>query len=365
MQEKLVALAVAGLVSGGAFAQSNVSIYGIVDVGYMNQNFDGADKRVSSIDSGLLSPSRIGFKGEEALGNGLKAVFNLEYALAIDGHSGIGEARQQNVGLSHSTYGTILAGYLQTAGYDFAVAASPLATAQFGTANALGINGMLSTSGIQENAVAYVSPTVAGFNIALNHGRITESANTNIGRAGEAQVDAYVNILGVSYVNGPITAGFAYAKMSLKDKGGDVSAFAGVPGPLYFSTDGEEYGLRGGYDFGFAKLQAAYQTIDAKDLDYGRDSTWVIGTTIPVSAAGKVVAEYGRLNVKTPEVAKTEHGLYYPGYADARAWTLAYTHALSKRTTAYAGYNQVSSDVADLKDEGDVKRVAFGLRHAF
>ncbi|MBK5912737.1 porin, partial [Rhodocyclus purpureus] len=125
MQKKLIALAVAGLVSGGAFAQSNVGIYGIVDVGYMNENFDGADKATSKIDSGLLSTSRIGFTGEEALGNGLKAVFNLEYALAVDTNNTVGTttdnqgntvtaARQQNVGLSHATYGTVLAGFLQS-----------------------------------------------------------------------------------------------------------------------------------------------------------------------------------------------------------------------------------------------------------
>ncbi len=43
----------------------------------------------------------------------------------------------------------------------------------------------------------------------------------------------------------------------------------------------------------------------------------------------------------------------------------AYTHDLSKRTTAYAGYNQVSSDVTAGEKVGDVKRFAFGVRHSF
>ena len=373
MQKKLIALAVAGLVSGGVFAQSNVSIYGIVDVGYLSTDFDGAGKRVNSIDSGLLSTSRLGFKGEEALGNGLKAFFNLEYALAIDKNETIGTngttdtgatamaVRQQNVGLSHASYGTLLAGYLQSAGYDFAVAASPLGASAFGAGKVLRFAGevfdepagLLSTSGRLENAVAYVSPTFAGFNVALNHGRITEIANTT------GQSDAYGNVLGVNYANGPITLGFAYAKQFLKDKGDIAARFGG------FNTDIEEYGIRGGYDFGVAKLQAAYQTYEDTDTRYGRDSKWVIGATVPVSAAGAVVAEYASLNVKTPYVGDTLRGVYYPGYADAKAWALAYTHALSKRTTAYAGYNQVSSDVADKTDEGDVRRFALGVRHAF
>ena len=349
MQKKLIALAVAGLVSGGAFAQSNVSIYGIVDVGYMNENFDGADKATSSIDSGLLSTSRIGFKGEEALGNGLKAVFNLEYGLTNDTNAQIGNARQQSVGLSHATYGTVLAGFLQGAGYDFAVAASPLAAAQFGAGRVLEFNGNsvinAGATGRIENAVAYVSPTFAGFNVALNHGRLTETANTT------GQSDAYANAIGLNYANGPISAGLVYAKASLNEKGGDLAGAV---------NDVEEYGIRGGYDFGVAKLQAAYQTYELKKglgATGDADGKFVLGVTVPVSAAGNVVAEFASLNVKDKNVGAT--------YNDAKSYTLAYTHALSKRTTAYAGYNQVNSDVAKDVDLGDVKRFAFGVRHAF
>ncbi|MBK5912738.1 porin [Rhodocyclus purpureus] len=370
MQKKLIALAVAGLVSGGAFAQSNVSFYGIVDAGYLNENFDGADKTTSKIESGLLSTSRLGFKGEEALGNGLKTVFNLEYALAVDTNHTVGTrtdnqgktvtaARQQNVGLSHVIYGVVLAGYLQSAGYDFAVAASPLAASAFGAAKVLAFDGysLLNSgdSGRLENAVAYISPTFAGFNVALNHGRLTETANTT------GKSDAYANAIGLNYANGPISAGFAYARQFMKNKNISAGDYFGK------NSDIEEYGLRGAYDFGVAKLQAAYQTFEAKDRDYGRDSKWVIGATVPVSAAGNVVAEYASLKAKThwPVAGTFGTAGYYPPYADAKSWTLAYTHALSKRTTAYAGYNQVSSDVANTANEGDVKRVAFGVRHAF
>ncbi|MBK5912733.1 porin [Rhodocyclus purpureus] len=354
MQKKLIALAVAGLVSGGAFAQSNVSIYGIVDAGYMNENYDGADKSVSKINSGILSTSRLGFKGEEALGNGLKAVFNLEYRLDIDSTSSIGAARQQNVGLSSDTYGTVLAGYLNSAGYDFANAASPLAASALGAGKNLkfasdknGV-GLVNVDGRLQNAVSYVSPTFAGFNVVANHGRITETANTNA----NGQGDAYANAIGLNYANGPLSAGLVYAKQSLKDKGALATTY---------SSDVEEYGIRGGYDFGVAKLQAAYQTFEnkdnASDKVYGdRDSKWIVAATVPVSAAGKIIGEYASLNVKNPDAAK---------YADAKSWSLAYTHALSKRTTAYAGYNQVNSDVTAGKDVGDVKRFAFGVRHSF
>ncbi|MEF8720586.1 MAG: porin [Candidatus Accumulibacter necessarius] len=99
MQKKLIALAVASLASGAAFAQTNVTMYGVADVGYVYSSGDAynggrtatcgsrAATTFSGIQSGLLSGSRLGFRGEEALGNGLKAIFTLEYSLNIDNNS--------------------------------------------------------------------------------------------------------------------------------------------------------------------------------------------------------------------------------------------------------------------------------------
>jgi hypothetical protein len=92
MQKKIIALAVAGLASGAALAQTNVTIYGIADAAYVYSSGDPGNTRgvagspgvgingtntFSGIQSGMLSGSRLGFKGEEALGNGLKAVSRL------------------------------------------------------------------------------------------------------------------------------------------------------------------------------------------------------------------------------------------------------------------------------------------------
>ena len=76
MQKKLIALALAGLVAGPAFAQSNVTVYGIIDtfVGYGK----AGDAKFSGLSNGMLNGPRIGFKGTEDLGNGLKAKFVLE-----------------------------------------------------------------------------------------------------------------------------------------------------------------------------------------------------------------------------------------------------------------------------------------------
>ena len=94
MQKKLIALAVAGLASTAAFAQTNVTIYGLVDYGYAYRfdgrgldsttnliNNAGKPNSASQLNGGQQSGNRLGFKGTEDLGNGLKAVFLLEQGL--------------------------------------------------------------------------------------------------------------------------------------------------------------------------------------------------------------------------------------------------------------------------------------------
>lgn len=88
MQQKIMALAVASVLTGAAFAQSNVTIYGVADVSAIHAAADGKRVRLG-IESGSRDRSRTGFSGEEALGNGIKAVFKLEYGLAADNNNSV------------------------------------------------------------------------------------------------------------------------------------------------------------------------------------------------------------------------------------------------------------------------------------
>jgi len=81
MKKSLVALAVLAA-SGAAMAQSSVTLFGIVDAGYANIKANGTSK--SGITNSGYNSSRIGFRGTEDLGGGLKAEFWLEGALAND-----------------------------------------------------------------------------------------------------------------------------------------------------------------------------------------------------------------------------------------------------------------------------------------
>ena len=350
MQKKLIALAVAGLASTAAFAQTNVTIYGIVDMAGVYKNGQAAGKNQWAVESGVLSTSRLGFKGVEDLGNGLKALFTLEYGLVADTSNGIGAsstasavARQQFVGLTGG-FGTVVAGHLQTTGLDFAVASSALGgSPSLGAFNVVGkvngINSSLATGAATSvvnagarasNAVAYISPSFGGVTLAYNHARVTEAA------LGTTTADNYANLLSASYAGGPVTAGAVYSKVSRPAS------------PA--SDDITEWGIRAGYDFGVAKLQAAYQTNKDKNITVGKDKKYVISVSAPIGAKAAVIGEYAKLSQDQT-----------PGADDQKAWTVAGTYSLSKRTTAYAGVVQTNPEGAN----NNLTTYAAGLRHSF
>lgn len=78
----LIALAVSGLFSVPALAQSSIQLYGVADAFVKYGKWMGDD--VAGVDDGGIDGSHLGFRGEESLGNGLKAVFVLEEGFNID-----------------------------------------------------------------------------------------------------------------------------------------------------------------------------------------------------------------------------------------------------------------------------------------
>src|SRR5579862_1249235 len=87
MKKSLLALAVLTAISGAASAQSSVTLYGKVDVGAV-YDAGGASGKSVRISSGVTGGSRLGFKGVEDLGGGLKASFQLETGFCADSAAG-------------------------------------------------------------------------------------------------------------------------------------------------------------------------------------------------------------------------------------------------------------------------------------
>ncbi|ENO91193.1 porin [Thauera sp. 28] len=343
MQKKLIALAVAGLVSAPAFAQSNVTIYGVADA-YMAFGDHGAND-MSAVNSGGLSGSRIGFRGTEDLGNGLKAVFTYEQAVNFDGSDNSdgtrglgGNSRQSFVGLSGG-FGTVSLGRQYAPGFDHIVDAFGNSAILSPAAILIGGEGSTIDAGSGarwNNSVAY-NGSFSGLGV-----RAIYSMRANEVHADPNDDDAFG--LGLNYNNGPLRVAAIYQLVQSN------------------TADQKEWSLGGSYNFGVATLTAHYQ--DAKSLNNtkGNDvDLWQVGVIVPVGAAGNVHVGYGQAD-------------YDNRNADAKSYSIAYTHALSKRTTAYVGYNQTDNDTGVAKGvvaaptgvTGDKANVlAVGMRHTF
>jgi predicted porin len=370
MQKKIIALAVAGLASTAAFAQSNVTIYGIADVGVAQVRSNGS-LTSTQVVSGGLSTSRIGFKGVEDLGNGLKALFVLEYRLDLDKNTTIGgnyvtgttanasgPARQQLVGLTGG-FGTVAAGRLQTTAFDWQAKYITLGATAFDGYNkmtgAYRIN--LTNDSRADNAVAYISPNMGGVTVALNHAFAVEQA------AGTTAGNLSATLVGVYYDNGPVSVGFVGEKL----QGGGGASGTACGATMCENIEATDLALGASFDAGFAKFTGTYQTTKnnmAATADAGKfNSVYHLGAQIPVSAKGTVHVQWAQNNNKSSTHADDNNG---------KGLAIAYTHALSKRTTAYAGVgyldnsgNGSSYSYGTSRAEGSSNIIAAGLRHSF
>ncbi|AUN95582.1 porin [Pseudazoarcus pumilus] len=336
MQKKLIALAVAGLMSAPAMAQSNVTIYGLVDLGmvYAKQG----DNKFRGVQSGTVSASRIGFKGSEDLGNGLSAKFQLEYGIGADVGSGPTGARQSWVGLDGG-FGFVGLGRQYSPGHNGAATMTnfmnssqmdPLSV----LAGAAGATIRVAGSGRINNSINYKSKSFGGLKFEALYGFGERNQDDD-------RSEGDVVGLGAMYSNGPIEATAVYHR---------IDGGAG--------DDQKEWLLGGGYNFGVAQVNLTWQNVDAGSID---NDVWTITGTIPVSEAGKVALGYGHLSHDNSDM-------------DADMYTVAYFHSLSKRTMAYAGYSHVNNDDgavrpfsagldADAGNNGNGFTV--GIRHTF
>jgi predicted porin len=121
MNKQLLAAAIAATACGTVSAQSNVQVYGLIDLGLEYITYaNAAGDSVTRVSTGGSNNSRLGFRGMEELGNGLKAVFNLEGGILADTGASDGALfrRQSNVGLE-GKFGRVVLGRSYTTVYDF------------------------------------------------------------------------------------------------------------------------------------------------------------------------------------------------------------------------------------------------------
>ena len=353
MKKSLIALAVLAA-SGAAMAQSSVTLYGVVDTGLTYSK--GEESVYGMTHVGGNVNSRLGFRGVEDLGNGLKATFNLESGFSADdgtnymGQDGLAFTRTSTVGLA-GNFGEVRLGRMLTSSY--------LAVNRYDAFGDTGIGASLAWNIPQtgyaprtENAISYTSPNFSGFKIGAEYG---------FGEKQKARDSRYFG-MGATYDNGPLSLGLGYDRIN---NVGYVAA--NPPAPAELGEDLTTWQLGGAYNFGVAKLLAFYKQTKYKDVlvgDSEKLKTFGLGVTAPVGAAGEVRASYNNYKISDDN-----------GKADQLS--LGYVHNLSKRTALYGTYSYIKNKDgldfelngamggAGLKDGEKQHGLQLGIRHAF
>ncbi len=401
------------MVSGTAFAQSNVTLFGGADLGYRNVT-TGTNKFSGISQDGIYS-SRFGVKGVEDLGGGLSANFHFEGAMAPDvGTSNkVDFQRKSVIGLA-GAFGEVRLGRDYTPLFTIAGIADPFGTngvgssynlangltfsdpsasadankynatviaaiTSFGTAQAATAAGVGASSvkaGVTladpnavraNNSIAYYSPDFNGFSAGFMHSFGGE--NTALARAAGTMTS-----LKLSYASGPLTVAYGnqVTKGGLPAANAAISAVAGDPdrtaivaGTLAAATDDQKYTtnfLAASYDFGVAKLSAGYKTdkLSFADAFSGTAKSTILGVAAPM----------GALTLKASYVARK-----IDGDKVGNQVALGGVYDLSKRTSMYATYSVLKNEVgsglsvgsAAASDFTGLKSKGFeaGVKHTF
>ena len=382
MKKSLIAMA--ALVATGAFAQSSVTVYGVIDAGYTRDGGGPAGASVNRLDSGIASGSRLGFRGVEDLGGGLKANFVAETGFCADSNAGAPNfctggnnfmGRQATVGLSGG-FGAADLGRQYTPAFGVLATIDPFSTGTAGQIGNLfdsagGYAGAGANSGNprMNNAIKYSSPNISGFSASVAYGFGEVVNNSSAGR----------NIgFNAEYSNGPIYVGLGYHSA----KGGAATA-AVLPGtgpftlnpvtgavaqtgsPASLQDERKNVIIGATYDFGVAKAHFAYGTTrnsagnSLAGINNGDGRNLMLGVSAPVGA-GSVRASYIRHDDKGA------------ANLDASQIGIGYFYSLSKRTTLYTAYAKISNSNGGFYTVGNagnsgIGNSAFnlGVRHTF
>lgn len=357
MKKSLLAVLALGAVTDVAFAQSSVTIYGLIDEAYVYErnavgnasNIAAGIQRgsnISKLTSGVYAGSRIGFKGSEDLGGGLSAIFTLENGFQADtgamGQGGLLFGRQSFVGLQDSKLGTIKLGRQYTS-FDGATAGSdPFNKGTAGSiGNLFGATYVANTNGYYtsrvNNDVVYAMPNINGVtgDIAYGLGEV----------AGSTASSRYFGA-GLGYENGPLWLRAAH------NNSNNANATGAAKNTMVGAI----------YNFGMFKLHGAFSlnkttaagvtTVDSRD--------YMVGVTVPFGGVQKVLASYIK---KKDRLAAGN---------DASQVAIGYVYSLSKRTDLYTAYahivnkNSAGYTVGSSIESGTgTSAFNVGVRHMF
>ena len=349
MKKSLMVLALMGGFTGSTSAQSSVTLFGVVDLNLRGVNNDSVKQYQMSQDG--LQSSRLGVRGVEELGGGLRAGFWLEGALQPETGTPNGQTWQRRSTVSVSDFwGELRLGRDKTATYLSGELFDPFGDAGIGSAGNL-VNSVLpipsegagwNTVKRDSNMAAYFLPSGIGGGL---YGQVQVAAGEN--QLGQKYFGARLG-----YAAGAFDVAFAYGKTQVTS-----------------IDDGSIWNLGGSWKLGFAKLMGYYARQSLADL---KQDNWFIAAQAPIGV-WLLKASYGEVSRSGQEPWANVEG------QKAKQFAAGAVYDLSKRTALYGTWSGINNTdgakfiVGNLVNvpgggaiaNGNSQGFEFGLRHSF
>jgi predicted porin len=344
MQRKFIAMAVTALIGGAASAQSSVTVFGIADLAATNVK-NGSAGSLKTLANGQSNTSRLGFRGVEDLGGGLKAGFWLEGQVDFDnGGANFDWQRRATVSLVGS-FGEIRLGRDQNPTY-----------IDWGARDIWGYVGVATTSNLRggflslggattgvrtSNSIAYFTPSMGGL-------------------FGHFMVGAGEGGTGNKYIGGRL--GYRAGNLEVSGSTGKTYKTGAMLDDLSTTSFG------GSYELGLFGVEAGYEKAEYST----RDRTLMTVALRVQVGSGRIKAQYTK--------SSGTGGAATPDEYDATLLSLGYEYRLSKRSLLYTNYGQVDNGgttvtganrVASGNGPSGIRRgetstgYQFGVRHNF
>ncbi|MCX5592110.1 porin [Alcaligenes endophyticus] len=384
MKKTLLAAALMAGFAGIAHAETSVTLYGIVDGGIgFNQYkgsgvYGGSGNSITSKKTGLIngvqSGNRWGLKGSEDLGDGLRAVFQLESGFDLGtGGSAQGSAkvnnrlfgRQATLGLAGDSWGQLDFGRQTNIGSKYMPGIVDPFGGGFDQANVGAAFTSVNTVRY-DNLVTYQTPNFSGFQFGVGYSFNTDGAQA-YKESGGLEENQRAITTALRYSNGPIGLVATYDQRKTAEfysgnnvVGGDTVKAWNIGGSYDFEVVKASLAFGQTRDGMFATQSFSGERLPANINGKGlKVNSYLVGLSAPVGA-GNVMASWTMADPRSAPDAFQGTGAEFK---KQHTYSLGYTHPLSKRTNVYA----IGSYAKNVHFSTDAKStlVGVGLRHQF
>ncbi len=331
-KKNLIAAAAAATLASlplAALADGSVTLYGMLDVSVESFHYNSTPTRPSGHLTTMTSDtSRLGVRGIEDLGDGLRAYFKLETGYQTDNGTVTVPAtfwsRESYLGLGSDKLGSVQLGSQYAPSLWMSVWTDPFFRFGLGGQYTL-LQGLRGYSIKYDNAVQYQTPVIGGFS-----GRLMAAP-------GEGAVTGTSYSASAEYRTAPVYVG------AVLDQVKTTAASVGLAGAPVTSRT---LSLSATYDFKVVKLSGWWQTNRIESLS--NVNGYVVGATIPFGVQDEIRTSYAHRSATN---------------ADASLFAIGYFHILSKRTTLYANFGRLTNGKAAAFRMGPAigEQVAVGL----